>query len=313
MKKKIRIKFTNFWPQFMADYHADDDREWLFSVLLHELYDVEIVDEDPDYLIYSAFGGTDYKSDLYKDAVKVFYSGENNQKNLDRFRHADFSLSHHFPNDPIFGEYINTETHLILPIYVRVFGPEKLKEIAHVDVDKVIKRKNKFCCLITRNTDAKDRVEFFRLLSNTYKKVDSAGRAYNNMADGYEVPGWWMQSYKFAREYKFMINIENDVSVHKHPGYTSEKLFNGLRAETVPLYSGNPNVDLLFNPEAFINLDDFDSWKEAIEYIRYVDNNEEEYRYILNSSRFYGGDPENHDVDCYKKEKIVEFIKKIFD
>ena len=48
MKKHIRIKFVDFWDDFIPENN-------LFYQILAERYDVELSDE-PEYLFYSVFG-----------------------------------------------------------------------------------------------------------------------------------------------------------------------------------------------------------------------------------------------------------------
>ena len=72
MKKHIRIKFVDFWDDFVPENN-------LFYQLLSEHYDVELSD-NPEYLFCSVFGD----EHLRYDCVKIFYTGEN--------QCADFNL-----------------------------------------------------------------------------------------------------------------------------------------------------------------------------------------------------------------------------
>lgn len=261
---------------------------------------------DPDFHVYSLFGG---KWGKYKDndeVTKVFYSAENIQRNISRIEIADYTISHHVPECDKFGEYIDPERHFQMPIYLRVFGPERMKKLNKpFDVEVEFDRKERFCCLVTRHEYARVRGNIFKKIHNEYKHVDSAGDGWNTM-DGWTVPGWWPDLKKFARKYKFMIAVENRSVL----GYTSEKLYNALRSRTVPIYWGNSEVDKLFNPDCFIDLRDFDSYSEAVEYIEYVDNNDEVYKEILGAPKF-PCPVEEHPV--YNKENILNKTKMIFD
>ena len=64
--KKLKIKFTDFWPGF------DPYNNFILNKFSNK-YDVEISD-DPDYVIYSVFGW-DFLN--YYDCVRIFFSGEN--------------------------------------------------------------------------------------------------------------------------------------------------------------------------------------------------------------------------------------------
>lgn len=65
MKKKIKIKFVDFWNDF--DIYDND-----FYKILFEKYDVEISNQ-PEYIFYSCFG---FKN-LDYNCIKIYYTGEN--------------------------------------------------------------------------------------------------------------------------------------------------------------------------------------------------------------------------------------------
>lgn len=60
-----------------------------------------------------------------------------------------------------------------------------------------------------------------------------------------------------VRPYKYHITIENSISLH----YWSEKLADAYLEGAFPLYSGCPNLDQYFSPDAFrlIDIEDLDS------------------------------------------------------
>jgi hypothetical protein len=71
--------------------------------------------------------------------------------------------------------------------------------------------------------------------------------------------------------------FENSV----YPGYHTEKLLHAYAMGSVPLYFGHPTVTKDFNPEAFVNLADFESMNTFIEFI--VNLSDQECQKILNS------------------------------
>ena len=84
-KKKLKIFFTDFWPNFK-------EHDNYFFNLLSLKYDLEINNSTPDVLFHSA----DYsESENHKNfdngyTKKIFYTGENINPN---FEETDFSLS----------------------------------------------------------------------------------------------------------------------------------------------------------------------------------------------------------------------------
>ena len=77
--------------------------------------------------------------------------------------------------------------------------------------------------------------------------------------------------------YKFCIAFENT----DEDGYASEKLFLSLATDCVPVYMGDPKVDMLVPPHSIIKVSDFGSADELLEYLNYLLSNNtayEEYR-----------------------------------
>jgi len=137
-------------------------------------------------------------------------------------------------------------------------------------------RPRKFCNFITRNHVCKMRNQFFKKL-NHCKDVDSAGPYLNNMPEGYILPKG--ENIKFIKNYKFNMSFENE----KQLGYTTEKILFPLLARSIPIYWGNPAVNLDFNPASFINYDDYESEEALIEYLFKVDNDDELLLSYLNA------------------------------
>ena len=65
------------------------------------------------------------------------------------------------------------------------------------------------------------------------------------------------------KNYRFVIAMENCVQ----PGYVTEKILNAFAAGSIPIYHGAPEISELFNPKAFINLSNFKSTQEGVEYV----------------------------------------------
>ena len=65
-------------------------------------------------------------------------------------------------------------------------------------------------------------------------------------------------------KYKFAICYENN---HSQPGYITEKIFDCLRADCVPVYWGAPNIEAYVNPDCFIDRRKFESNEELDAYL----------------------------------------------
>ncbi len=123
------------------------------------------------------------------------------------------------------------------------------------------------------------RDEFFRTL-NRMRGVDSLGPHLRNTESQVELkpfgPGWEIEKIEMQSRYKFSISIENGI----YEGYTTEKIITSVIAGSIPIYWGNPQVALDFNPERLINLDQFESLDDAAEYVFELSEDETELNRI---------------------------------
>lgn len=70
-------------------------------------------------------------------------------------------------------------------------------------------------------------------------------------------------------------------------GYTTEKICDAMAVRSIPIYWGNPDIHRDFNPKSFVNLHDFSSIDDAIEYIVALDRDDELYRKVLAEPYFH--------------------------
>ena len=76
---------------------------------------------------------------------------------------------------------------------------------------------------------------------------------------------------------------------------------------SIPIYWGNELIHKDFNTKSFINFYDFKDEDEMIEYIIYLDQNDNKYLEMLNNPWFI----DNKIPDFNKKENIFKFFEKI--
>lgn len=273
MKKRIKINFSDFWGGF------NPTDNYFYNLLIQE-FDVEI-SSNPDYLFFSIFGN----NHQYYKCKKIFYTGENIAPPLG---YADYSFSF---------DYMDDIRNYRLPHYLLYDG---YYELTNKKIDDSLANR-KFCSFVVSNGGCDTRNNFFQKLSK-YKKVDSGGRFANNI--GYAVDN----KRQFQSEYKFAITFENNAYRPQHIGYTTEKIMEAMVANTMPIYWGNPKIDLEFNTKSFINWYDFKSDDDMIEYIIELDKDDEKYLEKLNNFWFI----ENKIPEENKEENIKSFLYKIF-
>jgi hypothetical protein len=268
MNKKLSIGFTDTHPH-LATFFMD---------LLSTRYDVEINNDNPDFLLFGDrnFGENNLK--YSKDVVKIFYTGENQ-------RPEDYDCNYAISFDHNFEPW-----HYRLPLYVVYMWAlehiHKTKYDFNYIFNPEIKEKTDFCSFVVSNPNCQERNNFFKMLHKE-KHVDSAGKLYKNIDVNLEGEA---AKIEFLSTRKFNICFEP----YSHPGYVTEKILHAFYAGTIPIYWGSETISSDFNPNAFIDVNDFSSYEEAIKFIMYLDSNDELYNIMLNAPKFKNGIPPSY-------------------
>ena len=69
---------------------------------------------------------------------------------------------------------------------------------------------------------------------------------------------------------KFTIAFENS----SRSGYSTEKIIEPLLCGSIPIYWGDPDIALDFNPDCLINVHDFESFEDVVDHLRRVDQDD---------------------------------------
>jgi hypothetical protein len=225
----VKIRHINFFEGF-------DDHKCRSHVLMDLCDEFDFVFCDmPDILLVGCYGQQDIPSGK---AVKVGYYTENLAPDLINF---DFffgcEYSHHIKN----------------PHYCkRVFGPLQTDILDGCpDPEKEFRQKTRFCNFIY-STRVPHRERFFKALSR-YRKISAPGKSMQNCNDlaGRASEDWQEQKIRYLRTFKFTIAFENSRRV----GYATEKLYDAFRADTIPIYWGDPCIDKVVNRDAIVIVD----------------------------------------------------------
>jgi len=272
MKPILHIDFCDFWGHFVKE-------ENYFYNLLSQRFDVRISD-NPDFLIYSCYGEDHLKYNCYR----IYYNGENLRVNWNA---CDYAFGFDYDTNPRYYR---------LPNWVLYDDPERLIS-NKPDPEFILRQKQFFCNMVVSNPHAKKRIAFFEKLSK-YKKVDSGGAVLNNIG------GAVKNKRAFIRNYKFTIAFENS----SHEGYTTEKLFEPMLENTLPIYWGDPLVGNDFNTRSFFNYQDYGTDDSLIERIIEVDRNDQLYLEMIREPWFKN----NRLPDYLKQERILGRFDDIF-
>lgn len=145
-----------------------------------------------------------------------------------------------------------------------------------------------FAAFVYWNGGCSMRNAFFDLL-NARRRVDALGRVRHNTDDAALVTrqdgGWRMGKLGVLNKYRFTIAFENS----EHLGYTTEKVFDALQADTVPIYWGNPAVGLDVDPGAVISFYDHGSLNRLVDHVLEVDADPELYEQYRRHNPFRTG------------------------
>ena len=142
--------------------------------------------------------------------------------------------------------------------------------------------------------------------------VDNYGKLYHNKnsSNNIESSCWYdPRLCDIIKEYKFVICMENTTQV----GYHTEKIMHGFRNNIIPIYWGDPNISLIFNSNAYININEL-GVDQAIDKIILLSNDLTEYNKMISQpifkedSIFFKEEYKNF----FSEEYFKTFIKNIF-
>jgi alpha(1,3/1,4) fucosyltransferase len=275
-RAKLRIATPDTDPEYISNYLR----------YVEARYDFEFTnDRDADFVFHS-IGGYEV---LKYPGVRIFVTGENVTPN---FAISDYALA--FDKLSFGDRYL---WHPLIKLYREAYATLTRPRPA---ADQVLAGKDSFCAYVMSNTtdSAPERERIFDLLS-AYKQVNSGGRWRNNIG------GRVADKLAFQSRHKFVIAFENSSSA----GYLTEKFAEAAAANAVPIYWGDPEIDQLFNPRAFVNCHDFPTLEAAVAEVQRLDQNPAAYRQMLAEPWFLDGvEPE-----CLRDETIAAFLAHIFD
>ncbi|MGZ3811158.1 MAG: glycosyltransferase family 10 domain-containing protein [Mucilaginibacter sp.] len=226
MARIIKIKFQNGINKGIA-----------LREILNELRDEIIFEESdqPDFILFGPYGNDIPAPGSY---TRIGYFCENIKPDLSI---CDWAFG--VPPEDVINDnrYKRIQWHGM--------DPQSLVKADDYNAAEIAGKKKHFCNFLY-STNVPYREEFFRQLSK-YKKVDAPGGSMNNMKsiDDLYKGDVWDRKRQFLSEYKFTIAFENYV----YPGYQTEKLYDAMHVNSMPIYCGDPFIGTIFNTKSFIN------------------------------------------------------------
>lgn len=246
--KKIRVGYIDFWKNFIPE-------KFLFHEILSKYYEVEITNQNPDFVICSTFGN----QYLHYKCPRILFVGE---ALCPDFNVYDYAIG--FDRISFGDRYLR---------YPLCLADKEILELAlhkHERSEEDFTRREKFCSFVVSSGGGVDDIRnwFFDKISD-YKQVDSGGRFRNNLPDGQPV----LDKRAFQEQYRFSLAFENS----RFSGYATEKLLDAWAAGTIPVYYGDPEIIKDFNEKAMIVCRGKESLDEILDKIKELEENPEKY------------------------------------
>jgi hypothetical protein len=278
-KKDVKVLFSDY---FRPSTNEDTKVFTVLQQMLAKYWNL-VISPDPDFVIYSAYG-CEY---IKYHCKRIYFTAENHRPN---FNHCDYAFSFDYP---ITERNYRLPWYRLHPLYEQIKLP---RTVPQNFIDR------KFCCFLVSNERAVERIDLFHRLSQ-YRRVDSGGKVLNNI--GYQVGNTIEEKLDWMSQFKFSIVFENS----SYPGYTTEKLFDGFLSNTIPIYWGNPKVNLDFNPAAFINCHDFNNFDEVVAFVQALDQDPMNHAQYLHQPYL----PDGKETEFCKEENIIARFEEIFE
>ena len=268
--KHLKIAYCDWWHEEYCGGSFDLNNNFITDILRNygNISELSVVNpnDNPDVLLYSIFGN---QHTQYTNVRKVFFSGEPFGIRAD----ADFNFT--------FDR--NSDKNTRFPLWLGYLNNYLLEECQRRKngIINVPKREN-FCSFISNGEVKTTHRRTIVDKLSTYKKVHCGGKYLNNI--GFTVPRGVNCSGKIEHNnnYKFAIAFENE----DYPGYVTEKICDIYKSNCIPIYWGTKEVTNDFNPNTFINANDFANFDELVEYIIKVDNDDELYASFFKEPMF---------------------------
>jgi hypothetical protein len=267
------IEVLNFYP-------TDIKKLWHYQFITHHFNG--LLTRDNSLLISSVFGPKKAVA-LSKSHTKLFYTGENVMR-FPEYKDQCRSIS-----DIVIGfDYLDDERYQRFPIWLEYFFyPTADRELIRRFVSQFVNREichhstRKFASLVASHDKGNIRTILFNSLSQI-GRVDSGGRHLNNTNELKKA--FNDDKATFIGHYKFNICPENS----NREGYVTEKLFEAIRSNTIPVYWGsnnNPEPEVL-NKSAILFYEGPGSLPCLNRQIEELHNNPRLYREFLEQPRF---------------------------
>lgn len=286
----MKVWFDSFWGTF-------DKQDNLFTWILKELYPIEITPHNPDIVFTDSRNYNKVGSE-----IAVYFSGEP----FFNINNCDYALTSFYVDDP---RFLRLPLYLLYAYDLYKHGfTQSFDSIYIKNLSNILNQKDQFCAYISQGPGgANSPREAIVSTISKYKPITCAGRHLNNHPLIPGEPGaitGSMNKIAFLKSYKFALAIENNNCFDNYIGYTTEKIFEPMVANCVPIYWGNPLINRDFNEDSFLNLANFESLDHLLEKIIEIDSDQDLYIDYLMQPYIYSS-------KLFSKEYLCDLFKEL--
>ncbi|WRC58342.1 fucosyltransferase [Helicobacter pylori] len=320
-KPPLNIALANWWP--LDKRESKGFRKFILHFILSQRYKITIHQNpnEPSDLVFGSPIGSARKILSYKNAKRVFYTGENEVPNFNLFDYAigfdELDFRDRYLRMPLYYDRLHHKAESVndttSPYKLKADSLYALKKPSHhfkenhPNLCAVVNNesdplKRGFASFVASNPNAPIRNAFYDAL-NSIEPVTGGGSVKNTL--GYKVEN----KNEFLSQYKFNLCFENSQGY----GYVTEKILDAYFSHTIPIYWGSPSVAKDFNPKSFVNVHDFNNFDEAIDYIRYLHAHPNAYLDMLYENPLNTIDGKAGFYQDLSFEKILDFFKTILE
>lgn len=320
MSKRIRfIKSSGTLCEANITRYCEQPQEQFIKMFLPDYFDYIVVDEDKpaDICFYSV--QLEDESLLREDEINVFFSienfeywGANHPRKIYKHYNKFGAYGNKKKNIYISSNHSSiqyTEDYKIIPtIFCRIAYYNKVKtywkQRFHVPFAE-----KKFILFTSQNQANNNK-------SILYNKLKTLGEIHyiTQYPHLRNVSCYHSQELlEVYSQYKFIVSFENSHS----DGYITEKIFNALMSQTIPIYDGAPNISTFINPKRFIRFDE-----NIMKKVSVLMNNEILYNHIVsyedinpefqNISIDYNNAPSMNIALCFCVRNCEKHLPSIF-
>ena len=231
-------------------------------------------DEPADVCVYSI--QMNDENMLRDNEVNIFFSIENmkywayrgNYQFYNTFKWDESKKTNIYIQNDI-DRIVRKDTHIIFPtVYFRLNYYKNIKDNYEINIPWDKKR---FCLFISQNYLNANKERLVNELAtlgpvnhiSSFNELLNDKSCYNSK-----------ELIKVFGFFKFIICCENSNST----GYVTEKIFNIMLANSIPIYNGAPEIERYINKNRFLKYDN-----NLIENVKNLMNNEVEYNKVINT------------------------------